>query len=67
MIAATFGAINDALKASGSPAELGFANHGLSLTLSILNSRASRTTEYLAPFLQAMKKLADQQRANSAA
>jgi len=66
MVAATFGAMNDVLKASGS---------GLTLESPIsaypdfehLEFKGQQNHEYLAPFLQAMKKLADEQRAKNAA
>ena len=64
MIAATFGAINDAIKATGS---------GLSMESPIssfpdfetLEFTGQQNHQYLAPFLQAMKELADKQRAAS--
>ena len=61
MIAATFGALNDTLKASGSPGELvapitSFPN------FEHLEFKGQQNHEYLAPFLKAMKQMADQQR-----
>jgi hypothetical protein len=64
MIAVQFGAINDVLKASGS---------GLTLESPIsafpdfehLEFKGQQNHEHLAPFLQAMKRLADEQRAKN--
>jgi hypothetical protein len=61
MIAATFGAINDTLKASGSP-------FGVESPISSfpdfehLEFKGQQNHQYLAPFLQTMKQLADQRR-----
>ena len=66
MIAATFGAINDALKANGSSAEL-VSPITAYPDFEHLEFKGQQNHRYLAPFLEAMKKLADQQRANSAA
>ena len=65
MIAAMFGALNDTIKASGSAL-------GLESPISAfpdfehLEFKGQQNHEYLAPFLQAMKKLADEQRAKNA-
>ena len=66
MIAATSGAINDMLKASGSPL-------GMESPISAfpdferLEFKGQQNHQYLAPFLEAMRKLAEQQRAKGAA
>jgi len=64
MIAATFGAINDTLKAKGSSAELVAPITGYS-NFEHLEFKG-QNNQYLAPFLLAMKHLADQQRAEVA-
>ena len=61
MIAATFGAISDVLKASGSSAEL-VSPITAYPDFEHLEFKGQQNHEYLGPFLQAMKKLADQQR-----
>ena len=66
MIAATFGAINDMLKANGSSAEL-VSPITAYPDFEHLEFKGQQNHQYLAPFLQAMKQLADQQRAESAA
>ena len=66
MIAATFGALNDTLKANGASAELVLPITAYS-DFEHLEFKGQQNHEYLAPFLQAMKQLADQQRAESAA
>jgi len=66
MLAVTFGAMNDMLKASGS---------GMTLESPIsafpdfehLEFKGQQNHQYLAPFLQAMKQLADEQRAKKVA
>ena len=66
MIATTSGAINDMLKASGSPL-------GMESPISAfpdferLEFKGQQNLQYLAPFLEAMRKLAEQQRAKGAA
>jgi hypothetical protein len=66
MIAVTSGAMNDMLKASGSPL-------GMESPISAfpdferLEFKGQQNHQYLAPFLQAMKRLADEQRAAGAA
>ena len=62
MIAATFGAINDMLKASGSPLALESPISAFP-DFEHLEFKGQQNHEYLGPFLQAMKQLADQQRA----
>jgi len=62
MIATTFGAMNDLLKANGSSLALeapisSFPN------FEHLEFRGQQNHQYLAPFLQAMKQMADEQRA----
>ena len=61
MIAATFGAINDVLKASGSALTLESPISAFP-DFEHLEFRGQKNHEYLGPFLQAMKQLADQQR-----
>jgi hypothetical protein len=65
MIAATFGALNDTLKASGSPL-------GIESPISAfpdferLEFKGRQNHQHLVPFLQAMRQLADQHRAAGA-
>ena len=64
MIATTFGAINDMLTASGSPVTLespisSFPN------FEHLEFKGQQNQEHLAPFLHAMKQLAERQRATA--
>ena len=61
MLATTFGAMNDMLKASGSELTLespisAFPN------FESLEFKGQQNQKHLAPFLQAMKKLADEQK-----
>jgi hypothetical protein len=62
MIAATFGAINDVLKASGSALTLESPISAFP-DFEHLEFKGQQNHEYLGPFLQAMKQLADKQRA----
>jgi hypothetical protein len=66
MLAVTSGAINDLLKASGSPV---VAESPISAfpEFERLEFKGQQNHQYLAPFLQAMKRLADEQRAKGAA
>jgi hypothetical protein len=61
MIAAQFGAMNDMLKASSSPIEMESPIKSFP-DFERLEFKGQQNHEYLAPFLQAMKRLADQQR-----
>ncbi len=65
MIAATFGAMNDVLKASGSALTLESPISAFP-DFEHLEFKGQQNHEYLAPFLQAMKKLADEQQAKKA-
>jgi hypothetical protein len=65
MIAATFGALNDTLKASGSPL-------GIESPISAfpdfehLEFKGQKDQKHLVPFLQAMRQMAEQRRATGA-
>ena len=61
MLAVTSGAINDMLKASGSSAQLDSPITS-SPDFERLEFKGQKNHQYLAPFLKAMKQLADQQR-----
>ena len=61
MIAATFGAMNDMLKASGSSLALESPISAFP-DFEQLGIQGAQNHKYLAPFLQAMKQLADKQR-----
>jgi hypothetical protein len=61
MIAATFGAMNDVLKASGSSARMDAPITEFP-DFEQLEFKGGKNHKYLAPFLTAMKQLADQQR-----
>jgi hypothetical protein len=65
MIAATFGALNDVLKANGSAVSLESPISTFP-DFEHLEFKGQQNHEYLGPFLQAMKRLADQQRAAGA-
>ena len=62
MIATTFGAMNDLLKANGSPLALEAPISSFP-DFEHLEFRGQQNHQYLAPFLQAMKEMADKQRA----
>jgi hypothetical protein len=64
LIAATFGALDDTIKASGSA--LGLESPITNFPdFERLEFRGQQNHEHLAPFLQAMKGLADQQKAKN--
>jgi hypothetical protein len=66
MIATAFGALNDTLKSSGSSAQVESPISG-SPDFERLEFKGQQNCQHLAPFLNAMKQLADQQRATSEA
>ena len=61
MLSATFGAMNDMLKASGSPLALESPISAFP-DFEHLEFKGQQNHKYLAPFLQAMKQMADKQR-----
>ena len=61
MIAATFGALNDVFRASGSSLYVESPICGFP-DFEHLEFKGQKNHEYLGPFLQAMKQLAEQQR-----